>query len=314
MTAELVAEPRTLCEAAQAIRRVELLVNPLSGSVGAGAPDAASKLLDEFGLDYRLTVLEPGELPAQTRAAVDTGPDLVIVVAGDGTARAVANLCGPDGPLVAPLAGGTMNMLPHAIYGEVDWQTGLVDALTKGEVATIAGGEVDGRSFYVAAILGAPALFAYVREAAREHQWRQAVRYIRNAYASTFSKQVKYSFDGSPAEKAEAVALLCPLVSKKLTEQKALEAAAINPKGAVDAFKLGVRTLLANAGADWRRDPNVTTACIQSGRAWASGSLPAILDGEPAKLHKVCDITFKPKAFRVLAPPSAPEPVNPVTG
>ncbi|HEX8234299.1 MAG TPA: diacylglycerol kinase family protein [Caulobacteraceae bacterium] len=314
MTAELVAEPRNLCEAAKAIRKIEVLVNPLSGSVGSAAPQEAEQLLSEFGIDYNITVLESGEVPQQVKAAVEAAPDLVIVVAGDGTARAVANLCGPEGPLVAPLAGGTMNMLPHAIYGEVDWKQGLINALTEGEVATISGGEVDGRSFYVAAILGAPALFGYAREAAREHHFLQAMRYSRNAYAKVFSNKVKYSFDGSEPDKAEAVALLCPLVSKKMNDQRALEAAAINPKGAADAFKLGVRTMLSNIAGDWRRDPNVTTACIQSGRAWSSGSLPAILDGEPTKLHKVSDIRFRPNAFRVLAPPSAPEPVNPVTG
>ena len=58
--------------------------------------------------------LGPGPAAA-VRAAVDAAPDLLIVLAGDGTARLAAELCGLDGPLVAPMAGGTLNMLPHAL-------------------------------------------------------------------------------------------------------------------------------------------------------------------------------------------------------
>lgn len=314
MTESLVAEPRILCEAARAIRKIEVLVNPLSGSVGPAAPEEARALLETFGVDFHITVLESGQVSDQVKAAVDSGPDLVMIVAGDGTAGAAATLCGHDGPLVAPLAGGTMNMLPHAIYGEIDWKAGLVAALTEGEVASISGGEVDGRPFYVAAILGAPALFGLAREAARDRQYVKALRRAYVAYARVFSSKVRYSFDGSRPDRAEAVALLCPLVSKAMDEQHALEAAAINPKGATDAFKLGVRTLIANVHGDWRRDPTVETHCIQAGRAWSRSALPAILDGEPTRLPKVVDIRFRPKTFRVLAPPSAPQPVNPVTG
>jgi hypothetical protein len=38
----------------------------------------------------------------------------------------------PDGPLVAPLPGGTMNMLPRALYGTADWKVALRRALEEG--------------------------------------------------------------------------------------------------------------------------------------------------------------------------------------
>ena len=43
-------------------------------------------------------------------------------LAGDGTARSVASKAKPDGPMIAPLPGGTMNMLPKALYGTGDWK------------------------------------------------------------------------------------------------------------------------------------------------------------------------------------------------
>jgi diacylglycerol kinase family enzyme len=50
---------------------------------------------------------------------IDSAPDAVLVLAGDGTARAAAEMAGPDGPLIAPLPGGTMNMLPRASMATV---------------------------------------------------------------------------------------------------------------------------------------------------------------------------------------------------
>src|SRR5581483_6247865 len=102
-------------------------------------------------------------------------PDLLVVIAGDGTARTAAALCGPDGPLLAPLAGGTMNVLPHALYGTLDWPTALRRLATDGRVREVAGGEIAGQPFYVAAVLGAPALWAEAREAARLGNTRLAI-------------------------------------------------------------------------------------------------------------------------------------------
>lgn len=311
---ESVKPQAVLCPAAARIKTIEVLLNPLSGSVGPKANDEVSTILRSYGFDPKVTELAPTDMAGQVKSAVDAAPDLIIVLAGDGTARSVASLCGPDGPMVAPLAGGTMNMLPHALYGQRTWQEGLEAALTEGECRNVSGGEVDGRTFYVAAILGAPALWAYAREAARERRLGDAIRASQNAWRRMFSSRLKYSLDGGSPARCEALALLCPLVSRKMTEESALEAAVLNPKGAAEAFRLGFRTLLSEFVGDWRDDQSVNVNCIQTGRVWASGRLPAILDGEPTRLHKVSDIRFRQVAFKALAPPSAPEPVNPVTG
>ena len=120
-------------------------------------------------------------LTRELRAAVDAAPDLLIVLAGDGTARAAAELCGPDGPMIAPLPGGTMNMLPHAIYGVRPWQAALRLALEHGYEQPIGGGEVEGYRFMVAGIFGSPALWAPAREAARHGQPKLAFLRARRA-------------------------------------------------------------------------------------------------------------------------------------
>ena len=64
-------------------------------------------LLERLGLVWFSR--EP--LPDPTAYQVlEAQPDVLFVLAGDGTAGSIASRAGPDGPLVAPLPGGTMNI------------------------------------------------------------------------------------------------------------------------------------------------------------------------------------------------------------
>lgn len=299
-------DTRTLSEAAGRVRTVGALVNPLSGSVGPDAAAELEEILHEFGLKADVRTLEGDDFDAIIAEAVEAGPDLLIVLAGDGTACAAATRCGAEGPLVAPLAGGTMNMLPHALYGAKPWQEGLRDMLTEGVVRPVSGGVVGGQFFYVAAILGAPALWAHAREAVREGRLRMAVRWARSAWARAFSRSLRYSLDSGLRGKAEALTLLCPLVSRALEDDdRALEAAALDPKGAADAFRLAFRTAASEVTErfDWRDDPSVEVSRFRSGRAWAPSSIPVLCDGESHRMPSSVEIEFRQTAFRALAPP-----------
>ena len=150
-----------------ALKRVVMLVNPLSGGVGPRAQAEAETLLAGYPLEAEIVVLEGSKIDSQIEAAFAAKPDLLVVLAGDGTARAVASRAKPGGPLIAPLPGGTMNMLPKALYGTADWKLALKRALEEGEPQPVSGGMVAGEAFYCAAILGSPALWAPAREAMR---------------------------------------------------------------------------------------------------------------------------------------------------
>jgi len=280
------------------LQRVHAVVNPASGGVEAGAVDELASLFDEFGLEHKVSELAPGHAVEVVRAAIDTDPDLMVVLGGDGTARLVAEMCGPGGPLVAPLSGGTMNKLGHALYGPRPWREALSDALERGEARWMPGGEVDGRAFYCRAVLGPAALLAKAREAIRAHDlaraWRRTVLASRKARLT----RLGYDFDGKTG-RGLAIGLICPTVSRALDEDEgALEAAVLDPPDA----GAGVRLALTNLFGEWREDPDVTVAPCVSGRAWARDPIPAMLDGEFFRLGRQVMARFRPRAFRALAP------------
>ena len=279
-------------------RRAEAVVNEASGSVGPGAAEALAAIVGEHAIELNVVAAQPASIEQAVRSAVGSNPDLVIVLAGDGTARLAAALCGPDGPVVAPLPGGTMNMLPKAIYGDRDWQDALRCALNGGVIRPVSGGEVSGRTFYVAAILGAPALWAEAREAVRERRPLAAIRRSIRAASRAFSGGLRYTLDDGKREEAEALTLMCPLISKAMDEETALEAAALDITRARDAFRLAFNAVFG----DWRQDPSVHVRQCRRGRATTRGSMPVILDGEPIRLRSPVDIRFIPRAFRALEP------------
>lgn len=280
-----------------------MVANLASGSVGAEAPAQLEEIFADHGLRARIATPEPAELEAALTAAVGRDPDLLVVLAGDGTARAAAELAGSDGPPIAPLAGGTMNMLPYAVYGERPWAEALRDTLERGRVTALSGGEIEGRVFLVAAILGPAALWAPAREAARSGRLDRAWLRARLAWRRAFTGQLRYSLDGGPRGKTEALVLICPIASTVLDDDaEALEAEALNLNGAGEALRLGLNALVR----DWRSDPAVDGRACTVARVWSPQGVPALLDGEAVRLNAVTEAQFRPAVCRVMAPRKAP--------
>jgi diacylglycerol kinase family enzyme len=127
-----------------------------------------------------------------------------------------------------------------------------------------------------------------------ESAWKRARRAVRRA----FSGKVRFALDGGPGVGAEALAVICPLVSKISTDETAFEASSIDPESAAEAFRLGMHMLLG----DWRRDPSVSVERCSSVLAWARRPIPCVLDGEPRMLGRHARIDFQQTAFRALVP------------
>jgi diacylglycerol kinase family enzyme len=280
-------------------RRVEVVANVASGGVDQAAPAEIEKIFGDFGVAAHVCAPSTDDLTSCLRAAIDSSPDLLAVLAGDGTIRAAAELCGADGPVLAPLPGGTMNLLPRAVYGARSWQDALRAALAQGEAVKLGGGEVEGRLFLCSALLGAPALWQPAREAARYGELRLTWLRARKAIRRAFTGRLRYALDGGPRRKAGAVCFICPAVSRALPAQApALEAAAFDPEGAGDVVGLGLHALLG----DWRNAKAVgeATPC-EVARVWGSVGIPAIIDGESVRLRSAAEVRFRPDAVKVLA-------------
>ncbi len=291
------ATPRALTSHVT-IRSAIVLVNPLSGSTGPRAVEDALAIMAEYDCPSQVVELVGATLDDQVDAALAQKPDVLFVLAGDGTARAVASRAGPDGPLIAPLPGGTMNMLPKALYGTTDWKAALRDALETGSEQFVSGGVVLGESFYCAGIFGSPALWAPAREAMRTGKLSLAWTYARRALRRAFSGKIRVELDDGKMRRTEALALISPMISKAMEEPVGLEAAAMNPMDAAEAFRLAATALFS----DWRQDPSVATQPAKRVRIRARSRIPAVLDGEPTLLPPDTTVRFVPKAFRALAP------------
>ena len=119
------AADRPRLTAHAALKHAVMLVNPLSGSVGPRAADEAEAILAGYDLKAEVMTFEGGNFDQIIADAFAAKPDVIFVLAGDGTARSVASKASPNGPMIAPLPGGTMNMLPKALYGTADWKLAL---------------------------------------------------------------------------------------------------------------------------------------------------------------------------------------------
>lgn len=280
------------------IRHAVMLVNPLSGSVGPRAAAEAETILAGYDLKAQIMTFEGGNFDQIIADAFAAKPDVIFVLAGDGTARSVASKASPNGPMIAPLPGGTMNMLPKALYGTADWKLALKRALEEGEPQAVSGGEVQGEYFYCAAILGSPALWAPAREAMRTGKIKLAWQYGRRALKRAFSGRLRFSLDGGEKRRTEALVLISPMISKAMEDPIGLEAAAMDPSDTTQAFRLAATALFS----DWRQDPAVSTRPAKLIEVRARSKIPAVIDGEPILLKPEAVIRFVPKAFKALAP------------
>ena len=277
--------------------RIIAVLNTESGSCDANFEVEARQIFQAAQLDVETISVGASEISAALQAAGDRA-DVLVVLGGDGTIASAATLAGEAGPLLIPLPGGTMNMLPKALYGSSDWRTALKATLAEPKVQDVSAGDAEGYRFYCAAILGAPSLWADAREAVREGNLLEAAKRAVTATRRSLSDTVEYEF-GAMTGSAKAVAVICPLISQDMNlEDAALEAVALDPATAADLFGLAFHA----AFDGWRNDSSVKRAKVRSVQVRAHGEIPVIFDGEKVHIDRQVKITFLPTAFRALVP------------
>jgi len=286
--------------AANALKeRVVFVINTAGGSCTEKSADEARVILDKAGFAHADIISASG---AEIESVLDraaASADVLIVLGGDGTIRTAIEKYGPARGFLVLLPGGTMNMLSKALYGERTWQTVLNDTITAPDIHEVSGGRSGNHQFFVAALLGAPTLWADAREAVRAGDLVKATRRAVTAARRSLSEPLEYVFGDGARGSAEAVAVVCPLISKVMNEdERMLEAAAVDTATAAEALRLGFHALFD----DWRDDPSVSRAKVKSIHITGHGRVPAIFDGETVRMGRSVAIDFVPVAFRALVP------------
>ncbi len=278
--------------------KVGAIINTSSGGCDLDSEEKMLAQLKSAGIvDAKLWCAGADQMERSFAEAGKEKLDVLIVLGGDGTIRTAAQNCAEDGPYLIPLPGGTMNMLPRALYGDVLWEDALKITLAAPSVKVLSGGRVADKLFVVAAIMGAPSLWVGPRESIREGDIVGAIEKGSVAFQEMFETKVQYLISGEEKGEAEAVALICPIISEEMSDSdQALEAAVIDVESAGEVVALAT----AAAFGEWRDNRNVHLSKTKRVDVESRKEIPAILDGERINLGRSAQIDFVSKAVNVI--------------
>jgi hypothetical protein len=179
------------------------------------------------------------------------------------------------------------------------WEEALKNTLTVPSLKVLSGGQVAGKQFLIAAIVGAPALLAGPRESMREGDIVDAIEKGTVAFRKMFETKIQYLISGEMKGEAEAVALICPLISEQMSDsEQALEAAVIDVESAAEVIGL----VSTAAFGKWRDHRNILLTKTKRVSVQSSKDIPATLDGEIVNLRTSAEINFVSQALTVLVP------------
>ena len=279
--------------------KVGAIINTSSGGCDLESEQKMLSILKGAGVEPKMWCGEADYMEPSFAEAAGQKLEVLIVLGGDGTIRAAAEACAQEGPYLIPLPGGTMNMLPRALYGDVSWEDALKNTLTAPSAKVLSGGRVADKQFFIAAIVGAPALWAEPRESIREGDIVDAIEKGSVAFQKMFETKVQYLISGEIKGEAEAVALICPIISEEMSDsEQALEAAVIDVESAAEVIGLAT----AAAFGKWRHDRNILLTKTKRVGVQSSKDIPAILDGETVNLGRSAEIDFVSRAVNVIVP------------
>jgi diacylglycerol kinase family enzyme len=280
--------------------KVGAIINTSSGGCDLESEQKMLSILNRAGIvESKAWCGDAEEMERSFAEAAGQKLEALIVLGGDGTIRTAAEACAEKGPYLIPLPGGTMNMLPRALYGDVSWEDALKNTLVAPSVKVLSGGRVADKQFFIAAIVGAPALWAEPRESIREGDIIDAIKKGSVAFQKMFERKVQYLISGEIKGEAEAVALICPLISEEMSDsEQALEAAVIDVESAAEVIGLAT----AAAFGKWRDDRNILLTKTRRVGVQSSKDIPATLDGETVNFGRSAEIDFVSRALTVLVP------------
>lgn len=272
-----------------------IVYNEKAGSVSAGDHEKLIEAVTAAGV-AKYVLISPDKL---TKKLLERAKDfdVVIVLGGDGTARAAAELAPRNGAPLILLPGGTLNILPKALYGDLAWPEALTAALERGVVKRLPLGRANGEAFYVAALFGGTTQLVHVREAMREGKPFTAWRRLRVAWKRSFERSLRARKGRERMQRIEAVGVLLPSFSGGL-EADDLEWVKLDAQHVFDLARVSLRAITAG----WRNDSTVEISRGKTGDIDAAfGYIHATLDGEPRRFYSRVHIKYDGNGPRVIA-------------
>jgi diacylglycerol kinase family enzyme len=280
--------------------KVGAVINTSSGGRDSESEQKIFNILTRAGIvEPKVWCGEAKEIKRSFAEAAEQKLEVLVVLGGDGTIRTAAEVCADKGPYLIPLPGGTMNMLPRALYGEVTWEEALKNTLTAPSLKVLSGGRIAGKQFLIVAFVGAPALLAEPRESMREGNIVDAIEKGSVAFRKMFETKIQYFMSGGMKGDAQAMALICPLISEQMSDSdQALEVAVVDVESAAEVVRLATTA----AFGKWRNDRNILLTKTKRVDVQSSTDIPATLDGEIVNLGTSAEINFVSRALTVLVP------------
>ena len=276
------------------------MINTSSGGCDSESEQKMLSILTGAGVvEPKVWCGEAKEMERFFAEAAGQKLEVLIVLGGDGTIRTAAEACAEKGSYLIALPGGTMNMLPRALYGNVSWEEALKNTISSPSAKRLSGGWVANKQFFVAAIVGAPALWTQARESVRERDIIDVIEKGNLAFQNMFETKLHYVISDETNGEAEAVIVICPLVSEEMSDsEQALEAAVIDVENAAEVIRLATAATFGK----WRDDRKVHLAKTTRVAVQSNKEMSATLDGESVNLGMRAEIDFVPRALTVLVP------------
>jgi diacylglycerol kinase family enzyme len=276
------------------------IINTSSGSCDLESEQKMLGILTGAGIvEPKMWCGESDKMERFFAEAAGQNLDIFIVLGGDGTIRKAAEACTETRPYLIALPGGTMNMLPRALYGELSWEEALKNILAAPSTKVLSGGRVMNQHFFVAAIVGAAALWIQARESVREGDIVDLIEKGRVALQNMFGTKVRYLISEEMKGEAEAILLICPLISEQMAgSEQAFEAAVVEVENAAEVVRLAT----VAAFGKWRDDRKVHLTKTKRLAVRSSKDISATLDGESINLGMRAKFDFVSRAITVLVP------------
>ena len=120
--------------------KVGAIINTSSGGCDSESEVKMLDILKDAGVtNCKMWCGESDQIERAFAEAATHKLEVLVVLGGDGTIRTAAEACTGTDTYLLPLPGGTLNMLPRALYGHASWQNALKDTLANPAIKVLSG-------------------------------------------------------------------------------------------------------------------------------------------------------------------------------